>query len=712
MKKQYFAMIVLTGLMLILFWGCSSCSESDSEEIAEALEDRLTDALKFEGGTVNEGSPPESSSAASAPKLKSVIMSDRLWMDDDFSVELGSDYSGASSVDTVVVYVEKATRHITVPSELKNQLIMLAGTLAKDPEFAGKNFTLKFALQTAAEVTGPYASHGLQVSPDDPPDAESVLQDVQAEGAALVNSPPPQGSSSSDAPQILRLAAPESITVEESVEIKLHTDYSGELDVAILTLPGASSYMSIPGEFSEGVFKVSGRFLSRDLKEGDVLTFEWALMDSEGQAGMYRLWVIEVLASPVTDGDADGDQAQDGDEEPDIDPEELDGEGDGDFDPEEEIDGDGEKDEDVDLVQNTWVDSNTHFEWQNPGPSGGMNWSEAEFYCEGLVWAGHDDWALPGINVLRSLIQGCESTETGGYCGVTDGCASLNCWTAMDCMACDQNEDCYWDAALEGPCDTGYWSSVVMSDDTGLAWVVQYDAGSVINGPVSEDRLVRCVRSADMPDGDMEDAEEEIEADGDRDPDLDPEQELSGYLDPTSMLIWESDISGGQMTQAEAATHCVSLGAEWKVPTIDELRSLVRNCDDIDIDGACGVTQSCSIDSCWDNIECIPSACVDTGGPDGCYRPTEISGTCGGMWSSTTYVSGTNNAWYLAFTNGEIRGANVTTTQGVHCVQTCAEGSAICLGANRLVCTGGALVWEDCQPYTCSGAYPNAGCGP
>ena len=43
-------------------------------------------------------------------------------------------------------------------------------------------------------------------------------------------------------------------------------------------------------------------------------------------------------------------------------------------------------------------------EWQKSGSENSMLWDEANAYCAALVEGGHDDWVLPTIEELRSLI--------------------------------------------------------------------------------------------------------------------------------------------------------------------------------------------------------------------------------------------------------------------------------------------------------------------
>jgi len=136
--------------------------------------------------------------------------------------------------------------------------------------------------------------------------------------------------------------------------------------------------------------------------------------------------------------------------------------------------------------------------WQNPPAVDVMTWQDAIDYCDGLTLDGHDDWHLPTISELRSLIRGCPATETGGSCGVTDSCLSYeSCWGGP-CDGCSTNGGpatggCYWPDGMEGPC-SWYWSPLSRPGDSSDAWVVHFDNGSVGTAVKVNDSFVRCVR--------------------------------------------------------------------------------------------------------------------------------------------------------------------------------------------------------------------------
>ncbi|MBW2184498.1 MAG: DUF1566 domain-containing protein, partial [Deltaproteobacteria bacterium] len=70
-----------------------------------------------------------------------------------------------------------------------------------------------------------------------------------------------------------------------------------------------------------------------------------------------------------------------------------------------------------------WCDTETGLCWQDPPyqKGRGLCWEAANDYCEQLIFDGHDDWWLPNITELRTLVVGCPQLETGGACPLEDG---------------------------------------------------------------------------------------------------------------------------------------------------------------------------------------------------------------------------------------------------------------------------------------------------
>ena len=121
--------------------------------------------------------------------------------------------------------------------------------------------------------------------------------------------------------------------------------------------------------------------------------------------------------------------------------------------------------------------------------------------CSALTLCGFDDWVVPTIDELRSLIRGCPSTVTGGTCGVTNACLGTACdagCAICDYMAGPGPDLCYWPVGLSGPC-SGYWTSSVYFDpnpdyNSYRYRFVDFTNGSINSCDPSDGNFVRCVR--------------------------------------------------------------------------------------------------------------------------------------------------------------------------------------------------------------------------
>ena len=144
-----------------------------------------------------------------------------------------------------------------------------------------------------------------------------------------------------------------------------------------------------------------------------------------------------------------------------------------------------------------WKDPDSSLTWsslksyKNDGTTYGLTWDEAVSYCNNLSEGGSSNWRLPNIDELRTLIQNCPGTVTGGECGVTDSCLSSSECYISACSGCDYDStgrhsklgDTYW-----------FWSSSVLSDNSGFAWSVAFFTGGVCKISKGDTYSVRCVR--------------------------------------------------------------------------------------------------------------------------------------------------------------------------------------------------------------------------
>lgn len=132
------------------------------------------------------------------------------------------------------------------------------------------------------------------------------------------------------------------------------------------------------------------------------------------------------------------------------------------------------------------------------------------------------------------------------------------------------------------------------------------------------------------------------------------------------------------MKPLPAELHCddLDLGGQtdWRVPSISELRSLVRVCPGTVTEGSCNVSDLClSLVQCFDVYDC-QKTCNAWGGPgvNGCYWPEDLEGECDIYWSSsipTDFPAQPPVYWTVRFADGDIVFNDVTTEKHVRCVR-------------------------------------------
>ncbi len=154
-----------------------------------------------------------------------------------------------------------------------------------------------------------------------------------------------------------------------------------------------------------------------------------------------------------------------------------------------EIVPDGDTDEIV-----TDGDTTETLVWQNLSSDSKMSWQEAKDYCNILELDNNNDWYLPNIDELRSLISGCPATEAGGSCNVAlNDCMDKTCKDTA-CDGCEWNDtDCYWSAEMDGVCGD-YWTSSSAANTDDEAWHISFGNGYVYLADTTVKYYVRCVR--------------------------------------------------------------------------------------------------------------------------------------------------------------------------------------------------------------------------
>ncbi|MBR4532419.1 DUF1566 domain-containing protein [bacterium] len=142
-------------------------------------------------------------------------------------------------------------------------------------------------------------------------------------------------------------------------------------------------------------------------------------------------------------------------------------------------------------------DSSTNLMWSTRN-NAMMDWDSAIDYCSNLNEEGYNDWHLPTIDELRTLIQNCPNTETGGSCKVTNNCLSSSCRNDDYCNGCGIHNDGslskFGNSDFPSYNDPWFWSSSVKSDNTNSAWIILFSHANISSSNKTGTKYVRCVR--------------------------------------------------------------------------------------------------------------------------------------------------------------------------------------------------------------------------
>ena len=170
-------------------------------------------------------------------------------------------------------------------------------------------------------------------------------------------------------------------------------------------------------------------------------------------------------------------------------------------------------------------------------------------------------------------------------------------------------------------------------------------------------------KSDDDSSGDDDAADDDASDDDAADDDAADDDSGDVWTDPDTGLMWQNG-SGVLATTYHwqgAKDYCDNLSwgghSDWRLPDINELRSLIRGCSGTVTGGACAVTDSClNFTGCWDQ-PC--TGCTQFAGPGtgGAYWPTNIIGDIGWYWSSSEQADSPVDhpfAWSIIFDDGGI----------------------------------------------------------
>ncbi|MBR4531399.1 DUF1566 domain-containing protein [bacterium] len=293
-------------------------------------------------------------------------------------------------------------------------------------------------------------------------------------------------------------------------------------------------------------------------------------------------------------------------------------------------------------------DSATGLVWSGKAPER-IRWIDAVDYCKNLNEGGFSDWRLPSIAVLTTLVQNCYNSN--GCTGDTDGKYSkfgdiVFLWSSSGGSSEAQGVYFYNAASQSKSVDESFDARCVRREGSETrpanCLVPQHSEWNTVseitqtwdwdqmwipssNGKYNEESSTTECRFK---------CEENYFWDSSKQRCLNPcdncatltaftdktctayslEKYYCGGTDPSSGLTW-STRSSGSMNWRDSKSYCNNLTengySDWHLPTISELKTLVKNCSAIAAGGSCYVSDSCSSRDCFNYDDCINNSCSE-----------------------------------------------------------------------------------------------------
>ena len=141
------------------------------------------------------------------------------------------------------------------------------------------------------------------------------------------------------------------------------------------------------------------------------------------------------------------------------------------------------------------TDSESNFTWSSISKDVIMQ-VEAVSYCDNLSEGGFEDWHLPKIEELRTLLKNCEKSTTTESCLLKDseGSCSKEGFSVVYCNCSYKDDGSY---SKLGDKTQTLWSSTLVTEDQNKAWGIRFSQAEIDFFTKEEAKYnVRCVRNA------------------------------------------------------------------------------------------------------------------------------------------------------------------------------------------------------------------------
>jgi Cobalamin biosynthesis protein CobT (nicotinate-mononucleotide:5, 6-dimethylbenzimidazole phosphoribosyltransferase) len=306
-------------------------------------------------------------------------------------------------------------------------------------------------------------------------------------------------------------------------------------------------------------------------------------------------------------------------------------------------------------------DSATNLVWQK-NYTAELNWKEALAYCANLNYAGYTDWRLPNKNELLSLVDYEKTTKPISMFPGDEG-------------------DYFWTSTF------GYYYG---GPDGALT--INTEDGEISTSDADEDGpFVRCVRSDTEPDTGIP---------------LCDESRSAPCEDASTHYVWSQvDFFMTEISWKDKAVQCRESKSggisQWRIPTIDEIRTILTASDKLKTGGECPVTDACSYFSagCFD--EEYEGKCTEEEGNGGFesslydYGYYVLSGTISDESDGVYY------AWAVDLTNGSLS-ERASTSSDDYSVSRCIKDDSLPNPEFPYTDSASGLVWSERSPYDLS----------
>ena len=306
-------------------------------------------------------------------------------------------------------------------------------------------------------------------------------------------------------------------------------------------------------------------------------------------------------------------------------------------------------------------DSATNLVWQK-GYTAELNWKEALAYCANLNYAGYTDWRLPNKNELLSLVDYEKTTKPISMFPGDEG-------------------DYFWTSTF------GYYYG---GPDGALT--INTEDGEISTADADEDGpFVRCVRSDTEPDTGIP---------------LCDESRSAPCEDASTHYVWSQvDFFMTEISWKDKAVQCRESKSggisQWRIPTIDEIRTILTSSDKLKTGGECTVTDACSDFSagCFD--EEYEGKCTEEEGNGGFesslydYGAYILSGTISDESDGVYY------AWAVDLTNGSLS-ERASTSSDDYSISRCIKDDSLPNPEFPYTDSASGLVWSERSPYDLS----------